>query len=31
MQSYDKDSVCNFLKKLSNDIAFHLEEMKADF
>lgn len=31
MISYDKDQVCNFLKKLSNDITFHLEEMKVDF
>ena len=23
--------MCSFLKKLSNDIAFHLEEMKVDF
>ena len=31
MQSYERDSVCNFLRKLSSDINFNLEEMKGEF
>lgn len=31
MQTYEKDAVCNFLRKLGSDIAFNLDEMKSDF